>query len=529
MITVRDSISEFLNYSATKRLMVLAENPVDLTSQEVLTAERLSSYYAEGCGFRLLYGTERVNEDVMIDLHALAEESGAYEKMRKMQSGEVINQIDGFESEKRQVLHTAARDFFDPPRQEAAAKAAAQQAMAETDKLQAFIKKIDHEKRFTDLVMVAIGGSDLGPKALYNALWYCHQPGKRVHFISNIDPDNAIQVLQGLDLSRTLVVVVSKSGTTLETLTNETIVRDQFTKIGLNSNEHFVAVTGQGSPMDNPERYLESFYIWDWIGGRYSGTSMVGGVMLSFAFGFDTYWEILRGANAMDKLALETDLKKNLPLLSALLSIWNHNFLMTNTTAIIPYSYALSRYIDHLQQLDMESNGKQIDRKGQPVDFQTGPVIWGAAGTDAQHTFFQHLHQGTMTIPIEFIGFKETQWQHDTEVKGTSSQQKLLANLFAQAIALAKGQKSENLNQNFPGNRPSHILMGKRLTPETMGALLAYHEHKVAFQGFIWNINSFDQEGVQLGKRLANQLLDRYQNKGDFPLGDAMIQHAEGI
>jgi glucose-6-phosphate isomerase len=285
--------------------------------------------------------------------------------------------------------------------------------------------------------------------------------------------------------------------------------------------------------MDDPEHYAASFYIWDYIGGRYSATSMVGGVILAFALGMDRFLEFLRGASAMDKIALREDLKSNLPLLSALLGLWNRNFLSLPTVAVIPYSQALCRFPAHLQQLDMESNGKRIDKKGHPVDFDTGPIIWGEPGTNGQHSFYQSIHQGTTVVPLEFIGFKESQYRDDVMFRGTSCQEKLLANLFAQSIALALGQHSDNPNQLFPGNRPNRILFGERLDPYAMGAILSYYEHKVAFQGFIWNINSFDQEGVQLGKQLALEIIDQFisliQNKPidpkAFPLGAAYLKH----
>lgn len=215
----------------------------------------------------------------------------------------------------------------------------------------------------------------------------------------------------------------------------------------------------------------------------------------------------------MDQAVLEEDITQNLPLMGALLSIWNHNILNHSTLAIIPYSKALSRLSAHVQQVEMESNGKHITRQGETVDFETAPIIWGEPGTNAQHSFFQMLHQGTAIVPIEFIGFLESQTKHDLEQHGVTSQEKLLSNLLAQSLALAVGQKSDNPNKVFLGNRPSHILMAKELTAENLGALIAYYEHKVAFQGFIWNINSFDQEGVQLGKVLASRFVDLFRAK----------------
>jgi glucose-6-phosphate isomerase len=262
---------------------------------------------------------------------------------------------------------------------------------------------------------------------------------------------------------------------------------------------------------------------------------MCGGVVLAFAIGFENYWEFLRGANVMDKAALHEELHRNPPLLCALLGIWNRNFLGAPTEAVIPYSHALRRFSAHLQQLDMESNGKHIDRFGNRVDFHTGPIIWGEPGTNAQHSFFQLIHQGTDIIPLEMIGFKLCQEGVDHDWDDTTSQEKLLSNLFAQSIALATGQKSDNPNKGFEGNRPSHIILGKKLTPSSLGALLALYENKVAFQGFIWNINSFDQEGVQLGKVLATQLINQFAlkrgvHKGDaYPLGKAFIENLETL
>lgn len=526
----------FDHYAATAKLKELAKHPCDLTNPQVLTPQRLQKFTAESCGIRMLYGTERITEDVMKSLLDLSREAEIIKQMERMQAGEAINKIEGFASENRQVLHTAVRDFFDHPNQSKAAMQATREAKKEIDKLQRFMEKIDKENRFTDLVMIGIGGSDLGPRAHYIALQYLQKKGRHVHFISNVDPDDASAVFKNLNLEKTLVVCVSKSGTTLETLTNEEIARSYFLKASLNPQEHFIAVTGEGSPMDDPKKYLASFYIWDWIGGRYSTTSMVGGVMLTFAFGFEVFWELLRGANAMDKTALHSNIEHNLPLLGALLGVWNRNFLDYPTVAVIPYSQALLRFPAHIQQLDMESNGKRIDRNGNFVDFQTGPVIWGEPGTNAQHSFFQLIHQGTATIPLEFVGFKESQNNHDLLYKGTYSQEKLLANLFAQSIALAAGKKDpENPNKSFPGNRPSHILLAKRLTPNILGSLLAYFEHKVDFEGFIWGINSFDQEGVQLGKILANKIIAQFAAKRgaekpfDFPLGEAMLKQLETL
>jgi glucose-6-phosphate isomerase len=527
----------FNQLKSVEHLKKFAESPLDLRKEGVLTPARLMKFSTEAGGYKLLYGTEKVTEEVMQALFDLAKERRVLEEMQRMQSGEIVNRIEGFPSEDRAALHTATRDFFEQPQTAPQAREAAELARKEVDKLKIFMEKIDRDNTFNDLIVIGIGGSDLGPKALYLALQYLQKKDRSIHFICNIDPDDAAQALRGVNLKKSLVLTVSKSGTTLETLTNEALVRTHFVESGLKPEEHFVSISTPGSPLDDRNKYLECFHMWDWIGGRYSATSMGGGVLLSFMFGFEVYWELLKGANTMDKVALVKDLHHNLPLIGALLAIWNHNFLGYPTLALIPYAQPLSRFSAHIQQVEMESNGKRIDRQGLPVDFQTAPVIWGEPGSSAQHSFFQLIHQGTATIPLEFIGYKEGQSDKDFIMNGTSSHEKLLSNLFAQALALALGQQSDNPNQVFPGNTPSHILLGKTLNPYSLGALLSYFEHKAVFQGFVWNINSFDQEGVQLGKRLANQVLECFAaRKGStktphysYPLGEAFLKHLDTL
>ncbi len=502
---------------ACDRLHKLAKSPYELNRHGSLGRDRLLSFICRGAGFDILYGTQQVNESVMDALQELADESSVVDQFMLMKQGEVMNIIHGFDCENRKVLHTAARDVFNESPCNADASI---QAKNELAKLKGFIKDLEEGKItnsdgevFTNLIHLGIGGSDLGPRAIYLALAAFRRPESRVYFISNVDPDDAAAVLEDLDLRKTLVNVVSKSGTTLETLTNEELVRAAYVKAGLDPCRHFLAVTGQGSPMDNPEKYLRSFYMFDYIGGRYSSTSMVGGVMIGFALGYDGFMELLQGANDMDKLAEEKNIRNNPPLILALLGIWNHNFLGYETLAVLPYSQALVRFVAHLQQCDMESNGKSCNRRGRAVEYQTGPIIWGEPGTNGQHAFYQLIHQGTAIVPVEFIGFRKSQYDEDILVKGTTSQEKLNANLLAQSLALAAGRESDNPNQRFSGNRPSTVIMADRLTPYCMGALLAMYEAKIVFQGFIWNINSFDQEGVQLGKVLANRLLDHYSGR----------------
>lgn len=514
-------------------LKALAQKPFSLNSPDALTATRIASLTCRTASFKLLYATQRIDETTLSTLQELADQSEATAQFLHMKKGRVMNKIVGFPSENRQVLHTAGRDFFrpDPDHPEAT-----EQAGKECDKLKLFLNDLDcgrltnaKGESFTDLVNVGIGGSDLGPRAIYLALRAFQLEHRRVHFISNVDPDDTAAVLRELDLSRTLVNVVSKSGTTLETMTNEELVRNAYSRAGLDANRHFLAVTGAGTPMDDPVKYLRTFHMFDYIGGRFSVTSMVGGLLLGFALGYENFREFLRGAARIDLAAENPDLKNNIPLLLALLGIWNRNFLDYPSLAILPYSQALSRFVAHVQQCDMESNGKSVNRLGEPVNYQTGPIVWGEPGTNGQHAFYQLLHQGTSIVPAEFIGFLKNQYAEDLHIAHSTSQEKLVANLLAQVMALASGKADANPNRSFPGNRPSSLLLAERLTPGTMGELLAIYENKIAFQGFIWNINSFDQEGVQLGKQLSGTVLRHLSGhfEAEDPVVRAILQAAD--
>ncbi len=519
-------------------LVRLAQQPFDLTRSESLTSERIHRYCCSAVGFDLLYATQRVDDEVLDKLQQLADQCRLLEQFQQMRSGAIMNRIVGFTSEERQVLHTACRDLF--TKHPSAPLATAQDA-TEIDRLRLFLEQLQNGQLtnaagqpFDTMIQVGIGGSDLGPRSVYEALQAYQQDRRKVFFLSNVDPDDAAATLQQVNLATTLINVVSKSGSTLETLTNETIIRQAFTAQGFDPARHCIAVTGKGSPMDNPARYLRSFFMFDSIGGRYSTSSMVGAVMLGFSLGMVGLLEFLAGAAAMDAAAEEPDLRKNLPLLLAMLGVWNHSFLGYPTLAVLPYSQALHRFTAHLQQCDMESNGKSISRYGEPVTAKTGPILWGEPGTNGQHAFYQLLHQGTEIVPVEFIGFRHSQYSQDLVVEGTTSQQKLIANLLAQSLALAVGQDNANPNKKFPGNRPNTILLADRLSPTTMGALLALYEAKIVFQGFCWNINSFDQEGVQLGKVLANRFLSLMRNEHHpdehgLSLEQALMTQAKGV
>ncbi|GHV85324.1 glucose-6-phosphate isomerase [Spirochaetia bacterium] len=462
---------------------------------------------------------------VLSVLQSLADEQELIPKYKALLEGEVMNTGEG-----RLVLHHLLRS---------GGKAATGKAVlhggkdlgafytAELDRFAAFAEDVRSGKvkgasgkPFKNAVQIGIGGSDLGPRAMYLALdnWAVKNGKKKLnaYFISNVDPDDASAIAASLDLSETVFVLVSKSGTTQETLANELFIKDKLTKAGLDPSKHMTAVTSETSPLARNPAYLDSFYIDDFIGGRYSSTSAVGGVILSLAFGPLVFKEFLAGAREADKLALETDIQKNAALLDALLGVWERNFLEYPVTAVLPYSQALSRFPAHLQQLDMESNGKRVNRSGEDLSYATGPAVFGEPGTNGQHSFYQLLHQGTDTIPLQFVGFTESQRGDDVEVDGSVSQTKLKANLAAQIVAFAKGKDDADKNKFFPGGRPSSLISGKQLTPAALGSLLAHFENKVMFQGFVWNLNSFDQEGVQLGKILTKKVLSG--NSGDSAL-----------
>ena len=524
------SITECEAFAGLQRL---AEKPFDLSIQGALSSERLQDFICKGPEFDLLYGCQRLSEEVVDGLQSLADECGLVEQFGQMRSGAIMNRIQNYPSEERQVLHTASRDIVSAT---PACPAATDQAKTELEKLKTFLAELaqgqicnDRGESFTTLIHIGIGGSDLGPRSIYEALQPYKKDGRKVFFISNVDPDDSAAVLEQVDLARSLVLVVSKSGTTLETLSNESLVRAALTEAGLDPARHCLAVTGQASPMDNPDRYLRSFYMYDYIGGRFSSTSMVGAVMLGFGLGYEQVVDFLEGASLMDEAAAARDIRKNLPLLLGMLGVWNHTFLGMGTVAVLPYSQGLHRFPAHLQQCDMESNGKSVQRSGEPVSIKSGPVVWGEPGTNGQHAFYQLLHQGTEEVAVEFIGFRQSQRKKDMEIQDSTSQEKLVANLLAQSMALAVGKEDDNPNKRFAGNRVSSILMGQRLTPKSMGALLALYEAKIVFQGFCWNVNSFDQEGVQLGKVLATKILSAMSGKGETDSLASAFLRAAGI
>ena len=476
-------------------------------------ADRINKYSIPmGGGLTYNYAAKQVNEQILKTLAELAEEQQLIEKYQELLDGAVINT-----GEKRMVLHQLTRGQLG---KDVVADGVNKREfyINEVKRIADFANdvhsgKLVNEKgeKYTTVCQIGIGGSDLGPRAMYIALENWAKKNNtfkmEAHFISNVDPDDAASVVKSLDISKTIFILVSKSGTTLETLTNESFVKDYIKKAGCDASKHMIAVTSETSPLAHNPDYMAAFYMDDFIGGRYSSTSGVGGAVLSLAFGPKVFQEFLDGAAEEDKLSLNKDITKNAALMDALIGVYERNVQSYPATAILPYSQALARFPAHLQQLDMESNGKSVNRDGQPLNYLTGPVIFGEPGTNGQHSFYQLLHQGTDIIPLQFIAFRQNQTGEDVVIEDSTSQVKLAANVTAQIVAFACGKTDENPNKAFAGNRPSSLIYGDQLNPKSLGALLAHYENKVMFQGFVWNVNSFDQEGVQLGKKLAKTVL----------------------
>lgn len=511
-----------------KDLAQLAKSAPDLTDSGFITEKRLARSMIQGAGWKLFWGLQRIDSPIEEQLVELACERDVIARMQQMQEGALINSIEGIESENRPALHTAQR--AQKPLRSQVAEKVRLDADVERGRIAHFLSQTD--ETFSHLLVIGIGGSELGPKALYLGLKAFERAGRHIHFVSSHGAEEIHLAIKGRDLAKILVVSISKSGSTLETQTAEAVLRGIFRERGLQDRDHFVSISTPKSLLDDETRYRERFHLDETIGGRLSTTSAIGAFIIGFMISISAFEQVLLGASEMDQIAKESDVRKNLPLWMALIGIWNRNFLDHHHLAVLPYTPALSRLTAHLQQLDMESNGKQIDRFGNRVAFQTGPLIWGEPGTNAQHSIGQWLHQGRTISPVDFIGCLKPQTERDFFTDQTSGQEKLLCNLFAQSLALAQGKKDPNPNKSFAGNRPSSLLLTQKLTPETIGSLWALYEHKVAFQGFLWNINSFDQEGVQLGKVLATKLIKEIaaRRKGagstDF-LGKCLIDQLE--
>ncbi len=495
--------------------------------------QRAARYCLEAAGLFLDYSKNPIADETLQLLLALAADSSVPEQIQAMFEGRRINI-----TEKRPVLHIALRNqslrpiYVDERDVMPDVKAVLQRLREFSDAVRNGQLRGVTGKPFSDVVNIGIGGSDLGPLTACSALRPFAQGGPRVHFVSNVDGAHLAATVAGLDPQTTLFNVSSKTFTTQETMANARSAREWLlTNVsGSDSRQsavgkHFAAAS---TNLDEtaafgitPERV---FGFWDWVGGRYSLWSAIG-LPIALAVGFEQFERLLAGAHAMDEHFRNAPAEENMPLLLALIGVWHANFQGLPTHAVLPYAQDLSWLPMHLQQLDMESNGKRIDRAGGAVDYSTGPIIWGAPGTNGQHAFFQHLHQGTQVTPCDFIVAANSEWDMPEH------HEILLANCIAQSEALlrgrtkqevleelqargVKGQEAQRLaaHRSFPGNRPSNTIVMDRLDAHSVGALIALYEHKVFVQGAIWNINSFDQWGVELGKGLAKAVLNDFRN-----------------
>ncbi|HNW34872.1 MAG TPA: glucose-6-phosphate isomerase, partial [Candidatus Ozemobacteraceae bacterium] len=497
----------------------------DLFSQD---PERFSKFSIEFEDILLDYSKNRITDSTMPLLLALAKASGVKDAAKSMYRGDKINW-----TEDRAVLHIALRNrsntpiFVDGEDVMPGINAVLEKMRLFTERLRSGEWRGFTGKQIKNVVNIGIGGSDLGPAMICEALKPYAHGGPAVRFVSNVDGTDFHEKTRDLDPAETLFVVASKTFTTQETMTNAHTAR-RWLLAALGSDQavknHFVALSTNRPLVEkfgiDPTNMFE---FWDWVGGRYSLTSAIG-LPIACAIGYDRFLEILEGAHAMDRHFMEAPPEKNLPMILALLGIWYNNFFGAETSAILPYDQYLSRFAAYFQQGDMESNGKRVDRDGNPVEYQTGPIIWGEPGTNGQHAFYQLIHQGTKLIPCDFIGCVNSQnpiGDHHL---------KLMANFFAQTEALMKGKTADEAqlelsggglsdsrismlvpHKVFPGNRPTNSILVRRLTPRVLGSLVAMYEMKIFVQGIIWRIDSFDQWGVELGKVLAKTIFEEEQ------------------
>ena len=470
------------------------------------------------------YSKNLINTETMELLLDLANECQLIAAIDEMFCGEHINV-----TENRAVLHTALRNQGNEPIL-VNGKDVMPAIRTELDKMKLFTDKLRSGewlgftgKKITDIINIGIGGSDLGPKMVCEALRYYGSPDLEVHFVSNVDGTHIAETLKNLDPQNTLFIIASKTFTTQETMTNAHSARNWFLSSGGNAeniSSHFVAVsTNKNAVKDFGIDPANMFVFWNWVGGRYSLWSAIGLPIMCYV-GYDNFQELLKGGWQMDEHFKNEDFSSNIPVILALIGIWYNNFWSADTIAILPYEQYLHRFAAYLQQSDMESNGKDCDRNGQKINYNTGPIIWGEPGTNGQHAFYQLIHQGTRLIPCDFLAGAQT-----NNPTG-DHHQKLLANFFAQTEALMKGKTAEKARQEmmrqgktdaeieallpyktFIGNKPTNSILYQKLTPRTLGSLIAMYEHKIFVQGVIWNIYSFDQWGVELGKQLASRIL----------------------
>ncbi len=483
------------------------------------------------------YSKNRIDDETMKLLIELAKECELKDAIKKQFSGDLIN-----ETENRAVLHTALRNRDNQP-VFVDGKDVMPEVNAVLEQMKNFSEKLISEewkgfsgKDITDVVNIGIGGSDLGPVMVCEALKH-YKTRLNMHFVSNVDGTHIAETLKKLHPETTLFIIASKTFTTQETMTNAHSARNWFLESDAKENDvakHFVALSTNQTEVEKFGIHPENmFQFWDWVGGRYSLWSAIG-LSICLAVGYENFEDLLEGAFEMDKHFKTADFEENIPVILALLGIWYNNFFGAESIAILPYEQYLSRFAAYFQQGDMESNGKYVDRNGVAVDYQTGPIIWGEPGTNGQHAFYQLIHQGTKMIPCDFIaGANSLNPLGDHHAK-------LLSNFFAQTEALAFGKTDEEVIEElqkqgksakeieflkpykvFEGNRPTNSILYNVLTPNTLGSLIAMYEHKIFVQGVIWNIFSYDQWGVELGKQLANKILPELENDKEINSHDS--------
>lgn len=491
-------------------------------------AKRAENFHIQWKDFLIDYSKNNITQETVDLLLELAQEVGLKQAISDYFDGERINQ-----TEDRAVLHTALRSP-----ENAVVLVDGKNVMPEVFAVKHQINKFSEAiisgekkgftgKNFTDVVNIGIGGSDLGPAMVVEALQF-YKNHLNVHFVSNVDGDHVNEVIKKLNPETTLFVIVSKTFTTQETLSNSETIRSWFLQSATQNDvsKHFVAVSTNIQKVTEFGIDAENIFpMWDWVGGRFSLWSAVG-LSVSLAVGYDNFDELLSGANEMDTHFKTANFNENAPVVLALLSVWYNNFFGAESEALIPYTQYLQKLAPYLQQGIMESNGKSVGRDGKTVNYQTGTIIWGEPGTNSQHAFFQLIHQGTKLIPTDFIGFVQPLYGNEDH------HNKLMSNFFAQTEALLNGKTEEQVKEEFEkqgvskeradyllpfkvftGNKPTNTILIQKLTPKTLGALVALYEHKIFVQGIIWNIFSYDQWGVELGKQLANSILKEIESK----------------
>jgi glucose-6-phosphate isomerase len=514
--------------TTTQAYKYLTDHYIDVVSQSLKDLfatdnQRFNKFSVQFEDILLDYSKNRITDQTIALLLQLAKECRLNDAIKAMYKGDVINATEG-----RQVLHIALRNQSNTP-----IYVDGKDVMPEVNSVLQHMKEFSEAiisgswkgytgKAITDVVNIGIGGSDLGPVMVTEAL-KAYKNHLNLHFVSNVDGTHIAEALKGLNAETTLFIIASKTFTTQETLANAHSAREWFINSGAKDADvakHFAALSTNAEGVSKFGIDTKNmFEFWDWVGGRYSLWSAIG-LSISLSVGHDNFVALLQGAHAMDNHFRDTDADQNLPTILALLGIWYNNFFDAETQAILPYDQYMHRFAAYFQQGDMESNGKRVDRNGTPVDYSTGPIIWGEPGTNGQHAFYQLIHQGTKLIPCDFIAPAQSHnplGEHHTM---------LLSNFFAQTEALMNGKSYDEVVaelkasgkseaeieklaafKEFEGNRPTNSILVKQITPRSLGSLLAMYEHKIFVQGIIWNIYSFDQWGVELGKQLAGKIL----------------------